>query len=98
MFIGTLQFELFIPGSANLKDKRRLLRSVQDKVKSKFNIAIAELEYQDKWQRSVVGLCTINSRKSEIELTLSRIREIFNDNCDFMIIKEKNNIFVLKEE
>lgn len=98
MFIGTLKFELFIPGSSSLKDKRKVVRSIQDRVKAKFNIAIAELAYQDKWQRTVVGMCTINSRKSEIELTMARIKDIFNDNCDFMILNEKNSILVVKDD
>lgn len=97
MFVGTSIFEIIIPGSAGLKDKRRIIRSIQDKLKAKFNIAIAELEYQDKWQRSVLGVCTINSRKSEIELTLLKISEIFNDSNDFMVIKERKKIDTLKE-
>ncbi|MCK9265587.1 DUF503 domain-containing protein [bacterium] len=97
MFVGTLTVELIIPGCNGLKDKRKVIRSIQDKLKAKFNIAIAELEYQDKWQRSTIGLCTINSRKSEIELTLLRISEILNDSYNFMVIKERNNIDTLKE-
>jgi len=98
MFIGTLEFELYMPGNGSLKDKRRVVRSIKDRLKARFNVAVAEIDYQDKWQRTVIGMCTVNSRQSEIELILSKVREIFNDNCDFMILREKKSILAVKED
>ncbi len=49
MFIGVLQIELFIGESQSLKDKRRIIRSLVDKVKNKFNVAVAETGKLDSW-------------------------------------------------
>ena len=62
MFIGVARFELFIPDSSSLKDKRHVLRSVTDGVRKKFNVSIAEVAYQDLWQRAAIGIaCTSES-------------------------------------
>ena len=55
MFIGIGRFELFIPASESLKDKRRVLRSVTGMLRAKFNVAVAEVDHQDLWQRAAVG-------------------------------------------
>ena len=59
MFIGVGRFELFIPASGSLKDKRQVLRSVTQHVSKKFNVAIAEVEFQDLWQRAALGVSCV---------------------------------------
>jgi uncharacterized protein len=62
MFIGVARFELFIPDSSSLKDKRHVLRGAIDGVRKKFNVSISEVEYQDLWQRAALGVaCTAES-------------------------------------
>ena len=62
MPIGLLTLEIYIPEAHSLKDKRKVLRSLKDRLRGKFNVAVAELEGQDSWPRSVVGvLCLANN-------------------------------------
>ncbi|MFN2588586.1 MAG: DUF503 domain-containing protein [Actinomycetota bacterium] len=62
MFVGVARLELFIPHSSSLKDKRHVLRSITDGVRRKFNVSIAEVAYQDLWQRAALGVvCTSES-------------------------------------
>jgi len=56
MPVGLLTLELHIEHAQSLKDKRQVLRSLKDRLRAKFNVAVAELEYHDTWQRSVVGI------------------------------------------
>ena len=56
MPVGLLTLELHIPDAQSLKDKRQVLRSLKDRLRRDFNVAVAELEHQDTWQRSVVGV------------------------------------------
>ncbi len=79
MFIGVARLELFIPHSSSLKDKRHVLRAVIDGVRKKFNVSIAEVAYQDLWQRAALGVaCTSETigqcRKilQEVEKTVGR--------------------------
>jgi len=96
MFVGTLKFEIIIPGSKCLKDKRKVIQSLQDKVKAKFNVSIAEIDYQDK--RSIIGLCFVNSGKKDIENISQKIRGIFTENGDILILNELSEIFYIGEE
>ena len=52
MPIGLLTLEIYIPEAHSLKDKRQVLRSLKDRLRRKFNVAVAELDGQDSWQRS----------------------------------------------
>ncbi len=64
MFIGIARYELFLPASGSLKDKRQVLRSVTQAVQKKFNVAIAEVDHQDKWQRAALGVgCIAGSNR-----------------------------------
>ncbi|MCX6552961.1 MAG: DUF503 domain-containing protein [Acidobacteria bacterium] len=58
MVVALLSVELFLPGSRSLKDKRMVLRRVKDRL-AKFNVAVAEVEHQDLWQRAGLGIVTV---------------------------------------
>ena len=61
MPIGLLTLEIHIPEAHSLKDKRQVLRSLKDRLRGKFNVAVAELEDQDTWQRSLVGIVSLSN-------------------------------------
>jgi hypothetical protein len=60
MVVGLLSVELHIPGAQSLKDKRMVLRSVKDRLR-KFNVAVAEVEHQNLWQRAGLGIVTVST-------------------------------------
>ena len=72
MIIGLLSVEIFLPFSHSLKEKRRILKSLKTPIR-RHNVAVAELDYQDKWQRAVIGVVTINSQKAVVETMLNKI-------------------------
>ncbi len=59
MFIGVARFELFIPASGSLKDKRQVTRAITSAVQNKFNVAIAEVDHQNLWQRTAFGVTCV---------------------------------------
>ena len=73
MPIGLLTFELHIPYAQSLKDKRMVLRKFKDRIRSKFNVSVAELEHQDLWQRSVIGVVAISSDQTNLEQLLESV-------------------------
>jgi uncharacterized protein len=70
MVVALLSLELHVAEARSLKDKRMVLRAVKDRLK-KHNVAVAELEYQELWQRAGLGVVTIaaNEALAERELT-----------------------------
>ena len=72
MPVGLLTLELHIPDAQSLKDKRHVLRSLKDKLRRQFNVAVAELDHQDLWQRSVVGVVTLSNEEKHVKEVLER--------------------------
>ena len=73
MPVGLLTLELHIPDAQSLKDKRQVLRSLKDKLRRDFNVAVAEMEHQDSWQRSVVGIVTISNEEKHLREVLQKV-------------------------
>ena len=76
MFIAVGRFEFFIPASRSLKDKRQVLRSVIQTVRNKFNVSIAEVEYQDLWQRAAVGISCVAESMGHCRKVLQEVEKV----------------------
>ena len=73
MPVGLLTLELYIPDAQSLKDKRQVLRSLKDRLRREFNVAVAELDHHDTWQRSVVGVVTISNEEKHVYEMLQKV-------------------------
>ncbi len=72
MLVALLSIELHIPEARSLKDKRMVLRSVKDRLK-KFNVAVAEVEHQDLWQRAELGVVTVATAAELVDRTFASV-------------------------
>ena len=70
MPVGLLTIELHLPYSHSLKEKRLVIRKLQDRLRARFNVAVSELDFQDTWQRSLLGVAAVASDQSVVESTL----------------------------
>jgi uncharacterized protein YlxP (DUF503 family) len=73
MPIGLLTLEIYIPDARSLKDKRQVLRSLKDRLRARFNVAIAELAHQETWQHSLVGVVAISANQRHLEDSLEKV-------------------------
>ncbi len=73
MPVGLLTLELYIPDAQSLKDKRQVLRSLKDRLRREFNVAVAELDHHDMWQRSVVGIVTLSNEEKHVAEVLQKV-------------------------
>ncbi|MGA2132984.1 MAG: DUF503 domain-containing protein [Bryobacteraceae bacterium] len=71
--IGVLTLEIVLRDAHSLKDKRHVVKSLKDRLRSKYNVAVAEIDYQDLWQRSVVAAVTVSSDHSHAEKVLQSV-------------------------
>lgn len=65
--VALLTLELRIEGAHSLKDKRQVLRSLKDRLRAQFNVAVAELDHTDLWQRATVGVVGISDSRGYLE-------------------------------
>lgn len=89
MIIGLLTLEIYIPYSHSLKEKRKTLNKLKDRLKKKFNVAFAELGYLNKWQRSKIGLVTLNAQKNMIEKIFQKIIREIEENIEGEILQKE---------
>ncbi len=73
MHVGVCKLSLRIPENDNLKGKRRIAHSISAKVRTKFNVAIAEVEDQEAWQRLTFGLTCVSNDGRHANSMLSNI-------------------------
>ncbi len=72
MVVGLLSIELHIPGARSLKEKRMVLRSVKDRIR-KFNVAVAEVEHHDLWQRAGLAVVTVSNDQPHADRELAAV-------------------------
>lgn len=85
LFISLLTIELLVPWARSLKDKRSAVRGLKDRLRSRFNASVAEVDYQDKWQRAVLAVCVVGNDKRQLESDMGRIRQLCEDAQDLQI-------------
>lgn len=75
MRVGVLTLEIQLPYSHSLKDKRAVLRRMRDRLRSRFNVAVAELNHQDVWQTATLGVVSISDSRPLLESVLQQVLE-----------------------
>jgi uncharacterized protein YlxP (DUF503 family) len=73
MHIGVCQIKLRLPENLSLKGKRRVLKSITTRVRSKFQVAIAEVDDNDRWQLATIGVCCVSNDSRQTNEVLSRV-------------------------
>jgi len=76
--IGYVECECIIYDAQSLKEKRAVLQRVTMRLKNSFNIAVSELEYQDVWQRTKLGLVSISSSRMVTEQELTKALKLLD--------------------
>jgi uncharacterized protein YlxP (DUF503 family) len=76
MFVGLLKLEIFIGQSGSLKSKRKVIKSLKDKLRSNFNVSVSEVGHQDKWQRAAIAVACVGADKKYINGVLARINDL----------------------
>ena len=105
MVVGVLRLTLYIHGASSLKDKRQVLRKVVDRLRSRFNVSVAEVGDNDVWQRAVIGICAVANDRSFVNEVLDKcvrdagaIAEIVNREMEIETYSEMYGEFAQKPE
>ena len=73
--VGVLTLELRLEHSHSLKEKRHVVQGLKDRLRHKFNVAVAEIEGQDLWQRATVAAVTVSSSHDFAEKVLRSVED-----------------------
>lgn len=80
MVVGVRSWELALAGCQSLKDKRRVLKSLKDRLHNRFNVSAAEVDHQDSWQRAALACSVVTTERRHAEEVLA--------SCDRLIAGE----------
>ncbi len=75
MVVGVLELTLYLPENHSLKGKRAVLRSIKARVRSRFNVSVAETEHQDSWQTIVLAVAQVGNDRDHVDRCLREVSE-----------------------
>ncbi len=73
MIVMGCNLELHLWESSSLKDKRRILKSLKDRIRNEFNVAVAEVDPTDLWQSASLGVVTVSNGVRHANGTLTKV-------------------------
>lgn len=73
LHIGVLTLDILIPEANSLKEKRSVLKSMLEGMRSRFNISAAEIEHMDLWQRATVGIACVSNSRAFADQVLNKV-------------------------
>jgi uncharacterized protein len=83
--IGLLQAELMLPEANSLQDKRRVIKSLKDRLHNKFNCSVAETEYQDMWRRCRLAVCIVGCEGRHVNSQLDGVVSFIETSCPVLL-------------
>ncbi len=94
MNAGICRIKLHLSDSQSLKDKRRVVKSITSRLRSQYNISVAEVDDQDLWQLVTLGIACVSNHNQHVEEILSKVMNfIVNNYPELEIIDHQKEIF-----
>ncbi len=93
MVVGTLNLKLAIFGSYSLKDKRRVVNSLKDRLKSRFNVSVAEIGSLDRRQQAELGVALVANDGQFVETALDKLVEYVRQDTSASLVDCRREVF-----
>ena len=91
--VGVGRWVLHLPGCTSLKAKRRIVRSLRDRLQSRFRVSAAETDFQDKWQKAEVCVAVVTSDRSVAEALLGRVDDFVGSDPRTQVIERESVLY-----
>lgn len=89
MVIGLLRVRLHLPFTHSLKEKRSILKRLIHRLRTNYNCAVAETEFQDHWQTAELAMVTVYAEKATTEKLLKSLEREFSNSDDFELAMQE---------
>ena len=94
MNAGICRIQLHLPQSQSLKDKRRIIKSIISRLRSQYNISVAEVDDQDLWQLVTLGIACVSNNNQHVNEILSKVMNfIINNYPELEVVDHQTEIF-----
>jgi len=75
MVVGVCTIDIHFPESGSLKSKRQILKRIKDRIRNRFNVSLAEVDNNDLWQRTTLGVAAVANQGKFVNQILSQVIE-----------------------
>ena len=79
-------YSLRFHGTQSLKDKRRIIKGLKDRLRYRFNLSLAEIGGFDQWRTAMLGMTMINTERSEIDKMIESINNVIEETRDAEVV------------
>ena len=73
MFTGICRLDIMVYNSGSLKEKRRILKSIIERIRNKYNVSVSEVGNNDRWQTASIGVSTVSNSTVQVEKVLDSV-------------------------
>ena len=87
MVVGVLTITLSIPEANSLKDKRKVIKGLKDKLRNKFNLSVSEIGDQDIWRTAIIALAMVSDDSGFANSVLSKAQDFIEYNSGAILTK-----------
>ncbi|HEX7736904.1 MAG TPA: DUF503 domain-containing protein [Ktedonobacteraceae bacterium] len=88
MIVGVAEITLHLPESHSLKDKRQVITSVMARVRQRFEIAIAEVDENERWQIAKLGMSCVSNSRQHVEEVLNHVRRYIEETRPDLLVTD----------
>ena len=92
MRVGVLVLEIYLHGCSSLKEKRKVVRGLLDRCRTRYNVSVAEVEHQDLHQRATLGFSAVASSDAPLHALFDRIVRDAEDSAGSGVREESREI------
>lgn len=85
VFAGILTLEIWMPENSSLKDKRKILRGLIERLRNRFNVSVSEVGGHDLWQRATLGVACVSGDRKEAERAIDLVLDWVLSQDDFEV-------------
>lgn len=93
MIVGLITWELHLMGCQSLKDKRRVLKSLKDRLHNRFNVSAAETEHHELWQRAELTAAVVSTERGHAEQVLREADRLVADEPEARVIDTSTSYY-----
>lgn len=93
MIVGSISWQLSLPGCGSLKEKRAVVRSLKDRLQHRFNVSVAETDHQDIWTRAEISAAIVATDGRFAESVLDKVDHFVEDEARAVIMKTTRALY-----
>jgi uncharacterized protein len=96
--VGVKRVSFLMPEAASLKEKRQIIRNLNETIRTRFNVSFSEVEQDEKLQRSTIAVTMVACNQEIIKTAFAQISNLVESLAEVRVLNEANDVFRYENE